>query len=72
MSILRPGHELHPNDLINRLTWPVAGVQGWWGLRVAECGAAFQPLEGRAQSGGLMAEVRSDQCSEDEGRLARQ
>lgn len=49
----------------------MAGVQGWWGLRVAECGAAFQPLEGRAQTGGLMAEVRSDQGSEDEGRLAR-
>lgn len=38
---LCPGHELHPSDLINRLTWPMAGVQGWWGLRVAECGAAF-------------------------------
>lgn len=49
----------------------MAGVQGWWGLRVAECGAAFQPLGGRAQRGGLMAEVRSDRGSEDEGRLAR-
>lgn len=37
-----------------------------------ECSAASQPLGGKVQRGGLMAEVRSDQGTKDEGGLARQ
>lgn len=59
MSILCPGHELYPKDCRDQLIWPVAGVQGWHGQSVAQCGVTSQPPGGTAQRGGLMSQVAS-------------